>query len=136
MVWFFAGALYFWKLDLIVGNYTTDTDLDHYSTAVFWAFVTLSTLGLGDYTPKISRPLSIASFFVFVVGGMSLLSLVVQYVQERALPTSVTGAKDPTAPTHSEGGIDRYQLSNAPEVAVTLDRHSLSPYRLSLTDGL
>ena len=49
---------------------------------------------------------------------------------------SVTGAKDPTAPTQSEGGIDRFQLSNAPEVAVTLERHSLSPYRLTLTDGL
>ena len=71
-----------------------------------------------------------------VVGGISLLSLVVQYLQERALPRSVTGAKDPTAPTQSEGGIDRYQLSNAPEVAVTLERHSLSPYRLTLTDGL
>ena len=59
-----------------------------------------------------------------------------QYLQERALPRSVTGAKDPTAPTQSEGGIDRYQLSNAPEVAVTLERHSLSPYRLTLTDGL
>ena len=71
-----------------------------------------------------------------VVGGISLLSLVIQYLQERALPRSVTGAKDPTAPTQSEGGIDRYQLSNAPEVAVTLERHSLSPYRLTLTDGL
>ena len=57
-------------------------------------------------------------------------------LQERALPRSVTGAKDPTAPTQSEGGIDRFQLSNAPEVAVTLERHSLSPYRLTLTDGL
>ena len=56
--------------------------------------------------------------------------------RERALPRSVTGAKDPTAPTQSEGGIDRFQLSNAPEVAVTLERHSLSPYRLTLTDGL
>ena len=54
----------------------------------------------------------------------------------RSRPRSVTGAKDPTAPTQSEGGIDRYQLSNAPEVAVTLERHSLSPYRLTLTDGL
>ena len=71
-----------------------------------------------------------------VVGGISLLSLVIQYLQERALPRSVTGAKDPTAPTQSEGGIDRFQLSNAPEVAVTLERHSLSPYRLTLTDGL
>ena len=70
------------------------------------------------------------------VSGISLLSLVVQYLQERALPRSVTGAKDPTAPTQSEGGIDRFQLSNAPEVAVTLERHSLSPYRLTLTDGL
>ena len=57
-------------------------------------------------------------------------------ILERALPRSVTGAKDPTAPTQSEGGIDRFQLSNAPEVAVTLERHSLSPYRLTLTDGL
>ena len=74
--------------------------------------------------------------FDFHTGGISLLSLVIQYLQERALPRSVTGAKDPTAPTQSEGGIDRYQLSNAPEVAVTLERHSLSPYRLTLTDGL
>ena len=57
-------------------------------------------------------------------------------IYPQALPRSVTGAKDPTAPTQSEGGIDRYQLSNAPEVAVTLERHSLSPYRLTLTDGL
>ena len=83
-----------------------------------------------------SRALSVVSFYVYVVGGISLLSLVVQYLQERALPRSVTGAKDPTAPTQSEGGIDRFQLSNAPEVAVTLERHSLSPYRLTLTDGL
>ena len=98
--------------------------------------LTLSTLGLGDYTPKTSRVLSIVSFYVYVVGGISLLSLVIQFLQERALPRSVTGAKDPTAPTQSEGGIDRFQLSNAPEVAVTLERHSLSPYRLTLTDGL
>ena len=107
-----------------------------YWTVLYWCFVTLSTLGLGDYTPKTSRALSVVSFYVYVVGGISLLSLVVQYLQERALPRSVTGAKDPTAPTQSEGGIDRFQLSNAPEVAVTLERHSLSPYRLTLTDGL
>ena len=128
-IWFFLGALYFYKLDLIV-------DQPEYPTVLYWSFVTLSTLGLGDYTPKTSRVLSIVSFYVYVVGGISLLSLVVQYLQERALPRSVTGAKDPTAPTQSEGGIDRYQLSNAPEVAVTLERHSLSPYRLTLTDGL
>ena len=128
-LWFFLGALYFWQLDLIVGS-------PEYWTVLYWCFVTLSTLGLGDYTPKTSRALSVVSFYVYVVGGISLLSLVVQYLQERALPRSVTGAKDPTAPTQSEGGIDRFQLSNAPEVAVTLERHSLSPYRLTLTDGL
>ena len=128
-LWFFLGALYFWQLDLIVGS-------PEYCTVLYWCFVTLSTLGLGDYTPKTSRALSVVSFYVYVVGGISLLSLVVQYLQERALPRSVTGAKDPTAPTQSEGGIDRFQLSNAPEVAVTLERHSLSPYRLTLTDGL
>ena len=128
-LWFFLGALYFWQLDLIVGS-------PEYWTVLYWCFVTLSTLGLGDYTPKTSRALSVVSFYVYVVGGIYLLSLVVQYLQERALPRSVTGAKDPTAPTQSEGGIDRFQLSNAPEVAVTLERHSLSPYRLTLTDGL
>ena len=87
-------------------------------------------------TGGISPSPSPLPFLPFCCPGISLLSLVIQYLQERALPRSVTGAKDPTAPTQSEGGIDRFQLSNAPEVAVTLERHSLSPYRLTLTDGL
>ena len=72
-------------IDLIVGS-------PEYWTVLYWCFVTLSTLGLGDYPPKTSRALSVVSFYVYVVGGISLLSLVVQYLQERALPRSVTGA--------------------------------------------
>ena len=132
-LFFSTVALFFITL---FGGFIFIVGSPEYWTVLYWCFVTLSTLGLGDYTPKTSRALSVVSFYVYVVGGISLLSLVVQYLQERALPRSVTGAKDPTAPTQSEGGIDRFQLSNAPEVAVTLERHSLSPYRLTLTDGL
>ena len=64
-VWFFLGALYFYKLDLIV-------DQPEYPTVLYWSFVTLSTLGLGDYTPKTSRVLSIVSFYVYVVGCVEI----------------------------------------------------------------
>ena len=64
-IWFFLGALYFYKLDLIV-------DQPEYPTVLYWSFVTLSTLGLGDYTPKTSRVLSIVSFYVYVVGCVEI----------------------------------------------------------------
>mmetsp|Transcript_28422 Transcript_28422/g.87935 ORF Transcript_28422/g.87935 Transcript_28422/m.87935 type:complete len:419 (+) Transcript_28422:264-1520(+) len=111
------GATCFYYLNLL-------EDEPDYALTLYWSFVTLSTLGLGDVVPKTHRQVAIVCTFFFVIGGISLMSLVIQFFQEQTLPRVVTGYD--TAPVHSAGHIDHLVLSAAPDVRDSIDRHSLS----------
>ena len=56
-----------------------------YGDCVYFACVTLSTLGLGDYVPKNTRVFSNAFTFIFVAGGLSWASVSLQYFRRADL---------------------------------------------------
>ena len=59
------GATCFYYLNLL-------DDEPDYALTLYWSFVTLSTLGLGDVVPKTQRQLAIVCMFFFIIGGISI----------------------------------------------------------------
>jgi len=74
VVYILLGATTFWAAGLLQGE-------PSYGDCVYFACVTLSTLGLGDYVPKNTRVFSNAFTFIFVAGGLSWASVSLQYAQ-------------------------------------------------------
>lgn len=67
----------------LVGSYThMDTfDLASYGDAVYFVFITLSSVGFGTFTPPVKSD-AYWNFMIYIVVGMALLSLLFNYYSE------------------------------------------------------
>lgn len=74
-----GGGCYFRGADLLQGG-----DEATYATAMYFAFVTVSTLGLGDVLPRV-EDLPMISCYVYAVLGISLASAALQANAENAV---------------------------------------------------
>ncbi len=97
----FIGALFTLTAEIDAPKAT----ITSYGDSVWWAFVTVTTVGYGDYTPVTTTGRSIAVVIMFTgaaaVGALTA-ALVSWFSQRAARINAAAGAHGPTAPAAAE----------------------------------